>query len=137
MTFYSRISCSRETSYTTPDCFICENVSKYPINLSNTHTAINLMVKSILLTTAHRGAFCQFSFRWMYYYGSNKANGKETGKTHLCALFAYIAVRWNLDLRKISTCKFTYIWHLPVQSIHQHIAQRHVLLPFWYSKLSI
>ena len=34
----------------------------------------------------HRGAFCQFTFQWIYYYGSNKSTGKETGKTHLCAL---------------------------------------------------
>ena len=34
----------------------------------------------------HRGAFVQFSFRWIYYYGSNKSTRKETGKTHLCAL---------------------------------------------------
>jgi hypothetical protein len=27
----------------------------------------------------HRGAFCQ-------YYGCNKSTGKETGKTHLCAV---------------------------------------------------
>ena len=29
----------------------------------------------------------QFPFRWIYYYGSNKSTGKETGKTHLCALY--------------------------------------------------
>ena len=38
------------------------------------------------LTTLHKGAFCQFPFRWIYYYGSNESTGKETGKTHLCAL---------------------------------------------------
>ena len=27
----------------------------------------------------HRDAFCQFPFRWIYYYGSNKSTGKETG----------------------------------------------------------
>ena len=31
------------------------------------------------LCTVHRGAFCQSSFRWIYYYGSNKSTGKETG----------------------------------------------------------
>ena len=36
--------------------------------------------------TLHRGAFCQFPLQWIYYYGSNKSNGKETGKMHLCAL---------------------------------------------------
>ena len=35
----------------------------------------------------HRGTFCQFPFRWIYYYGSNKSTGKETDKTHLCALY--------------------------------------------------
>ena len=39
--------------------------------------------------TLHRGAFCQFPFRRIYYYGSNKATGKETGKTHFCALRAW------------------------------------------------
>ena len=34
----------------------------------------------------HRGAFCQFPFRWIYYYGSNKFTGKETEKMHLCAM---------------------------------------------------
>ena len=34
----------------------------------------------------HRGAFLQFPFRRIYYYGSNKSTGKETGKSHLCAL---------------------------------------------------
>ena len=30
--------------------------------------------------------FCQFTFRWIYYYGSNKSTGKEISKMHLCAL---------------------------------------------------
>ena len=34
----------------------------------------------------HRGAFCQFPFRWIYYCHSSKSTGMETGKTHLCAL---------------------------------------------------
>ena len=38
-----------------------------------------------IFASAHRGAFCKFPFRWIYYYGSNKSTGKETGKTHLCA----------------------------------------------------
>jgi hypothetical protein len=38
------------------------------------------------LSTLHRGAFCLFPFQWIYYYGSNESIGKETGKTHLCAL---------------------------------------------------
>ena len=34
----------------------------------------------------HRGAFCQFSFRWIYYCHNSKSTGKETAKTHLCGL---------------------------------------------------
>ena len=35
----------------------------------------------------HRGVFCQFPFRWIIYYcHSSKSTGKETGKTHLCAM---------------------------------------------------
>ena len=32
--------------------------------------------------TVHRSTFCQSSFWWIYYYGSNKS---ETVKSHLCA----------------------------------------------------
>ena len=38
------------------------------------------------LSPVHKGAFCQFLFRWVYYYGNNKSTGKETAKTHLCAV---------------------------------------------------
>ena len=38
----------------------------------------------LLNRSLQTGTFCQFPFRWIYYYGSNKATGKETDKTHLC-----------------------------------------------------
>ena len=35
----------------------------------------------------HRGVFFfQSSFLWIYYYGSSKSTGKETGKLHLCGV---------------------------------------------------
>ena len=40
--------------------------------------------------TVHRGAFCPFLFRWIYYCHSSKYTGKKTDKTHLCA------VQWSL-----------------------------------------
>ena len=40
----------------------------------------------IVFVTLHRGAFCHFPFRWIYYYESNKSTGEKTGQTHLCAL---------------------------------------------------
>jgi hypothetical protein len=48
--------------------------------------AVGLKSVNLQYNTLHRGAFCQFPFRWIYYYASNKSTGKETGKTHLCAL---------------------------------------------------
>ena len=38
------------------------------------------------LEQLHRYAFCQFPFLWIYYNGSNKSTGKETDKSHFCAL---------------------------------------------------
>ena len=40
--------------------------------------------------TLHRGAVCQISFRWIYYCHRSKSTGKETGKTHLCALLRLV-----------------------------------------------
>ena len=36
--------------------------------------------------TLHRDAFWEFPFRWIYYCNSSESTGKETDKTHLCAL---------------------------------------------------
>ena len=35
---------------------------------------------SCTLYTLHKGAFCQFPFRWIYYCHRSKSTGKETGK---------------------------------------------------------
>ena len=48
----------------------------------------------------HRGAFFQFLFRWIHYCHSSKSTGKETGKTHLCAMhstetFFYLFCPWK------------------------------------------
>ena len=46
-------------------------------------------VVDIASLSVHRGAFCQFLFLWIYYYGSNKFTGKKTVKTHLCAVVCF------------------------------------------------
>ena len=51
----------------------------------------------------HRGAFCQSSFRWIYYYGINKSTGKETGKADLCAVAVVRQLLGKMD-RQISNC---------------------------------
>ena len=55
--------------------------------------------------TLHRGAFCQFLFRWIYYYDSNKSAGKETRKTHLCAMVE--KETWALTTLSIVDCKYS------------------------------
>ena len=42
---------------------------------------------------AHRVAFCQFPFWWIYYCYSSKSTGKETGKTHLCEVVLYFHLK--------------------------------------------
>ena len=51
--------------------------------------------KSSPYQALHRGPFCKFPFRLIYYYGSNKSTGKDTGKTHLCALVQLI-ILWSM-----------------------------------------
>ena len=46
----------------------------------------------------HRGAFCQFPFRWIYYCHSSKSTGKEIGKTRLCAIGRNQAIPKRLSI---------------------------------------
>ena len=77
--------------------FLCSLTCHYKLN---SHICLNWTIKvSVkwvmeflserykIISTVHRGAFCQFPFWWIYYYGSNKSTGKETGETHLCAVY--------------------------------------------------
>ena len=59
----------------------------------------------LFYTPLHRDAFCQFLFRWIYYYGSNKSTGKETAKTHLCALYYHVMVLARNLIKKTSISK--------------------------------
>ena len=78
-------------------------------------------------TALHRRAFCQFPFRWIYYFHSNKSTGIETGKTHLCAL-------WRLSQQK-STDKWVFniccrlLW-IKSHKCHNPIFSRYQLM-FW------
>ena len=49
---------------------------------------------------------CLFSvfFRWIYYCHSSKSAGKETGKTHLCAVFSFF---------RPSSSSFLLLLHFP------------------------
>ena len=67
----------------------------------------------------HRDAFCQFLFRWIYYCYSSKSTGKETGKTHLCALhcaehadFLYIFFSKLLKSKTLRSYKYRTTWKL-------------------------
>ena len=65
----------------------------------------------------HRGAFCQFRFRWIYYYGSNKSTGEETGKTHLCALVEQALLMFSLVSRKFLAMRNITLYSVFAQKI--------------------
>ena len=90
----------------------------------------NLFFK-ICFCTLHRGAFCQFPFRWVYYCHSSKSTGKETGKTHLCALLIcwWIPIIESRDvvilisdnyLGKRTRFKRWQLWNVPRKLDHSH-----------------
>ena len=73
-----------------------------------------------LFNTVHRGAFCQFPFRWVYYYGSNKSTGKETDKTHLCAVLPLFSQTFNFTVVGVALQReapFKSHHHLRPQSV--------------------
>ena len=53
-------------------------------------------LNSKMCSAVHRDAFCQFLFQWIYYCYNSKSTGKETGKTHLCAV-CRLTFRCRLD----------------------------------------
>ena len=82
--------------------FLATGVLKLLFVLKVSQFPKDILVSSILpkneqkiSAPVHRGAFCQFLFRWIYYYGRNKSNGKETGKMHLCAV-GYTKAKTNI-----------------------------------------
>ena len=54
--------------------------------------------RKVASSRLHRGAFCQFPFRWIYYCHSSKSTGTETGKTHICAVGCLVGLRSNFSL---------------------------------------
>ena len=47
-------------------------------------------------TAVHRGAFCQFPFGWVYYYGSNKSIERKLAK-HTSAVQCRLEKQMALD----------------------------------------
>jgi hypothetical protein len=75
------------------------------------HTRKTLLWSELKPNTLHRCVFCQFPCRWIYYYHSSKFTGKETGKTHLCALgyqLYYSTVQVFLDFRGLDFRNFWF-----------------------------
>ena len=73
LTLFSQIKVAKGHAFSSTQNPCISNV--WTMNFSNMNTV-----------PVHRGAFCQIPFRWIYYYGSTKSTGKETGKTNLCAV---------------------------------------------------
>ena len=59
----------------------------------------------------HRGAFCQFPFRWIYYCHSSKSTGKETDKMHLCGVGCQRCHFWPSWLYFAFPLHFSFIAH--------------------------
>ena len=91
-------------SFVVDICFLNSNSNEIKglaliviLTLFSIFSGLNLAEYSKILQDykpVHRGAFCQFPFRWIYFYTSNKFTGKETGKTHLCMQCAGWKSRW-------------------------------------------
>ena len=75
-TLFSQIKVAKGHAFSSTQNPCISNV--WTMNFSNMNTV-----------PVHRGAFCQIPFWWIYYYGSTKSTGKETGKTNLCALVQF------------------------------------------------
>ena len=77
---------------------------------------LKFQVLFLFFQPLHRGAFCQFPFWWIYYFHSSKSTGKETGKTHLCALKGLVFGPWqSLFPAKNS---FGQTWGTFIQKFH-------------------
>ena len=61
------------------------------------------------VTPVHRGAFCQFIFRWFYYCHSSKSTGKKTAKTHLCAVVEFWGQESTGSIDLCSKVSFRYL----------------------------
>ena len=101
---------------------------------SNLHNAIDFCPRPDRKETnvpLHKGAFCHFPFRWIYFYGSNKS-GKEPEKTQvqmtsfaiclvLCSSFLQNRVI-NNSIRWVSLnmAFFDIFWTIDFKSISQH-----------------
>ena len=102
---------------------ICLN-SKLSATIQAWHTDRNfvtnyLQVVIYLVLVVHRGALCRFPFRWIYYWHSCKSTGKETGKTHLCALMHLLEISifsLNNDLVRLTKIINSHVKDLKILS---------------------
>ena len=62
--------------------FLCKNCC---IRVRKTLTPWTLTL--VIHLSLHRGAFCHFPYRWIYYCHNSKTTLEETVKTNLCALW--------------------------------------------------
>ena len=85
---------------------------------SNPTTTSEVLLMIIYKKTlaVHTGAFGQFPFRWIYYYGSNKSTGKETDKMPLCAVPRKRPL--NLSSLKIHTVDFILNYIFEISGLH-------------------
>ena len=79
--------------------------------LSVTLTALQLIQRAVkngvkIFKPLHRGAICEFLFRWIHYCHSSKSTGKKTYKIHVCALVIMARVWYIFNHNSISLLYF-------------------------------
>ena len=67
-------------------CKICQICIFFRANALEWHSFLPKPMAALQFNAVHKGAFWQFTFRWIYYCHSSESTGNETGKTHLCAV---------------------------------------------------
>ena len=70
----------------------------------------------------HRGAFCQFPFRWIYHYDSNEYTGKETEKN--------TSVLWGESINEIDLQHSSTQWLKSFIESIRNIFQYNGVKPF-------
>ena len=76
----------------------------------------NKCFNQLQYSPVHRGAFCQFSFRWIYYYGSNKSIDGNC-QMHLCSVVKIAIIGWRFGDRHTFIRSTVDNW--PVQEVRK------------------
>ena len=107
-------------------CIILQRASNRLKCISHLHSKLwhNLACRNLAnrhMSSLHRGAFCRFLFRWIYYYGSYTSTGKEARKTHLCALGWIGCANPKWLPRYVFSLYIIFSWSIFIRAVIDHM----------------